>query len=142
MMRLGLLGDNHEFLESQTTTGMGTTVQDILEGDRKNIWLLRSGKIRDVSVERDSLLSSTSLGNSQTDTEDRIGAKVGLVGCAIKLDEKFVHFGLVLDIDVGLDDGRGNDVVNVRNSLQDTYGRQTRVVSKSSNSLLLSRCGK
>lgn len=60
-----LLRDDHEFLEGKTATSVGTTVQDVLERNGENIWLLGSGKVGNVSVERDALLSSTSLGNGQ-----------------------------------------------------------------------------
>ena len=120
MVGLRLLGNNHKFLKGQTTTGVGTTVQDVLERDGKYIWFLRSGKIGDVGVERDSFLGGTGLGDCQTDTENSIGPKVGLVRGAVKLDQELVHFGLVLDINVLLDNGRSNNVVDVCDSLQDT----------------------
>lgn len=99
---------------------MGTTVQDVHEGNRKDVGLLGSGEVGDVSVERDTLLSGTSLGDGQGDTQDGVGAEVGLVGGAIQLDEELVDLGLVLDVDVLLDEGRSNDLVDVLDGLQDT----------------------
>lgn len=72
----------------------------------------------DLQVGEDNyLLGSTSLGNSQTDTEDGIGAKLGLVGSAIELVEEGIDLGLVLDVDGLLDQGGSNDTVDVVNGL-------------------------
>ncbi len=99
---------------------MGTTVQDVLEGNGKDVGLLGSSQVGDVSIERDTLLSSTSFGNGQTDTEDGVGTKVLLVGSTVELVEERVNLGLLLHIDVLLDDGRGDDFVDVLNGSQDT----------------------
>lgn len=101
---------------------MGTTVKDVQERNGEDVGLLSARKVGDVSVQRDALLGSTSLGNSQTDAEDGIGTQLGLVGGAIQLDEELVDLALVLDVNVLLDDGRSNDLVDVLNGLQDTYG--------------------
>lgn len=66
------------------------------------------------------LLSGTGLGNSHGDTEDGVGTKLGLVGGSIEVDQELVDAALVLDVDVLLDDGRGNDRVDVVNGLGDT----------------------
>ncbi len=66
-------GSNHEFLEGQATTGVSTirvsirflaiteydspAVEDVHEGNGEDIWLLGPGKIRDMGVERNALLS-------------------------------------------------------------------------------------
>lgn len=99
---------------------MGATVQDVLEGNREDVGLLGTGEVGDVSVERDTLLSSTSLGDSQADTQDGVGTQVVLVGGAIELVEELIDLGLVLDIQVLLDDGRANLVVDIGDGLQDT----------------------
>ena len=99
---------------------MGTTVQDILEGDGKDEGLLGSGKVGDVDVKRDTLLSGSSLGNGQRDTEDGVGTKGGLVGGAIELVKELINLGLVLDVDVLLDEGGANDLVDVLHGLEDT----------------------
>ena len=104
---------------------MGTTVQDVLEGDGENIGLLGTGKVGDVSVERDTLLSSTSLGNGQADTEDGVGTKVLLVSRAVELVQELVNLGLVLNIEVLLDDGRSDLLVDVGDSLGDTYSMES-----------------
>ena len=136
--RLNLRGDNHELLEGKSATSVGTTkvsltcsdkghmieslpaVEDVHEGNGKDIGLLGSGKVRDVGVQRNALLSSTSLGNSQGNTEDGVGTELGLVGSTIELVEESINSGLVLDINVLLDQSRSNDSVDVLNSLGNT----------------------
>lgn len=54
-----------------------------------------------------------SFGGGHGDTEDGVGAELSLVWCAIELDEEVVERGLVDGVDLGLDDGRSNDVVDV-----------------------------
>ena len=71
-------------------------------------------------IEGHTLLGSTSLGNGQADAEDGVGAELGLVGGAVKLDEELVDRGLVLDIQVLLDESGGDRVVDVGDGLQDT----------------------
>ena len=73
-----------------------------------------------MSVEGNTLLSGTSLGNSQGDTEDSVGTELALVGGSIELVQELVDLGLVLNIDVLLDEGGANDVVDVLDGLEDT----------------------
>lgn len=99
---------------------MRTTVEDVHEGNGKNERLLGSGKVGDVSVERDTLLGRTSLSNGQGDTEDGVGTELGLVGGAVQLVQEFVDLGLVLDIEVLSDEGRADDLVDVLDGLLNT----------------------
>ena len=115
-----LLGNDHELLEGQATTSVATTIQNVHERHRENIGLLSSSKIRDVSVERNALLCSASLGNGQADTQNGIGTELGLVGSSIELVEESVDCRLVLNIDVLLDNGRAKDLVNVLDGSQNT----------------------
>jgi hypothetical protein len=73
-----------------------------------------------VSVERHALLGSASLGDGQAHTEDGVGTKLGLVGGAIEVIEELVDLGLVLDVDVLLDDRGSDDLVDVLDSLENT----------------------
>ena len=66
------------------------------------------------------LLSSTSLGDGQRYTENSIGTKLGLVGSTIELVKESIDSGLVLDIEVLLDESRGNDLVDVGDGLGHT----------------------
>lgn len=116
-----LLGNDHELLEGKTATSVGATVQDVLEGNGEDVGLLGTGEVGDVDVERDTLLSGSSLGNSQGDTEDGVGTQVTLVGGAVELVEELVNLGLVLDIDALLDESRANGLVDVLHGLEDTY---------------------
>lgn len=49
---------------------MGATVEDVHEGNGKNVWLLGAGEVGDVDVERNALLSGSSLCDGHGDTED------------------------------------------------------------------------
>ena len=115
-----LLGNNHELLEGETATGVGATVQDVLEGNGQDEGLLGSGKVGDVSVEGNTLLSGGSLGNGEGNTEDGVGTELALVGGSIKLVQELVNLGLVLNVEVLLDEGRANDVVDVLDGVEDT----------------------
>lgn len=99
---------------------MATTVEDVHEGHGQNVWLLGASQIADVGVERGALLSSSSLGDSHRNTKDSVCAEVGLVLGAIELVEEVVDGGLVLDVDVLLDQSRCDLVVDVGDSLGDT----------------------
>lgn len=99
---------------------MATTVEDVHEGDREDVRLLGSGEVGNVGVERNALLGSTSLGNSQADTQDSISTKLALVGGSIELVEQGIDCGLVLDIDILLDESGSKDLVDILDSGQDT----------------------
>lgn len=75
------------------------------------------------------LLSSTSLGDGQRDTEDGVGTKLGLVGSAIEAVEELVDLGLVLDIDALLDQSGADDSVDVLNGLGDTLATPLGLIS-------------
>lgn len=121
-----LLRDNHELLEGQTATGVGATVQDVLEGNGEDVGLLGTGKVGNVNVERDTLLGGGSLGNGQGDTKDGVGTKVTLVGSAIELVQELINLSLVLDVNVLLDESGANGLVDVLDGLEDTYSSENR----------------
>lgn len=75
------------------------------------------------------LLSCTSLGNGQRDTENGVGAQLALVCGSIKLVQELVNLWLVLDIEVLLDESRANDVVDVGHGLGDTLSEPLCLVS-------------
>jgi hypothetical protein len=95
------------------------SIQDVHEGNRKDVGLFGTSKVRDVRIERDALLSSTGLGNGQADTKDGVGTKLGLVGGSIQVNKELVNLGLVLDIEVLLDKSRGDGLVDVLHRLED-----------------------
>lgn len=65
------------------------------------------------------LLSGTGLGNSQGNTEDGVGTEVGLVRGTIELVKECIDGGLVLDIEVLLDQLGTNGGVDVLDGLGD-----------------------
>lgn len=134
-----LLRDNHELLEGQTATGVGATVQDVLEGNGEDVGLLGTGKVGNVDVERDTLLGGGSLGNGQGDTKDGVGTKVTLVGSAIELVQELINLSLVLDVNVLLDESGANGLVDVLDGLEDTYSSENRSVTCSVGQI---ECGK
>ncbi|KAL2290733.1 hypothetical protein FJTKL_14732 [Diaporthe vaccinii] len=133
-------GDDHELLEGQAATGVRTAVEDVHERNRQDVGLLGSGEVGDVSVQRDALLSGTGLGNSQGDTEDGVGAELGLVGGAIQLDQEVVDGSLVLDVQAGLDQLGGDDCVDVLDGLQDTLAAPLGLVAITELASLVLTC--
>jgi hypothetical protein len=131
------------------------SIENVHEWDRKNIRLLGSGKIRDVGIERDllhqlarsqiitpyaHLLSSSSLRNGQRDTEDGVGTELSLVGSSIKLDQELIDLWLILDIDILLDEGGTNDLVDVGNSLEDTLSSPLGLITITELNCLVLAC--
>jgi hypothetical protein len=90
---------------------------EVLTGDGENVGLLGASQVGDVCVERDALLGSRSLCDGHGDTENGVGTELLLVLRAIKLVQESINSRLVLDVDGLLDEGRGNGVVDVGNSL-------------------------
>ena len=120
------------------------SIENVHEWDWKDIWLLGTGKVGNVSVEwnllhllvcsspeeqSSYLLSGGSLGNSQTDTEDSIGTELSLVWGTIEVDEELVNLLLILNIKVLLDQSRANDLVDICNSLGNTLSTPLRLIS-------------
>jgi hypothetical protein len=115
-------------------------VQDVHEGNREDIGLLGAGKVRDVGVERHGLLGSAGLGNGQAHTKDGVGTKLGLVGGAIEVDQELVNLGLVLDIDVLLDDGGADDLVDILDGLEDALAAPLGLVAVAELASLVLAC--
>jgi hypothetical protein len=120
LLRQNLRRNDHELLESETATGVGATVEDVHEGNGENVGLLGTGKVGDVSVKGDTLLGSGGLSDGHGDTEDGVGTELGLVGGTVKLDHEVVNGALVLDVEVLLDEGRAEGLVDVGDGLEDT----------------------
>lgn len=80
-------------------------------------------------VERNTVLLSAGLGHCNGDTEDGIGTELGLVGGSVELDEEVIDGLLVGDLEAGLDELRGDDVVDVGNGLGDTLAEVRALVS-------------
>jgi hypothetical protein len=99
---------------------MGTTVDNVESGDGENERTLGVGKIGDMGIERNTLVTSTSLSNSKRDTKDGVSTKLVLVLSTVKLEEELINSLLVGDGDLGLNKSGGNGLVNVLNSLENT----------------------
>lgn len=98
-------------------------------GYREDVGLLGAGQVGDVCVERDTLLGSRSLCDGHGDTEDGVGTQGGLVWCSIELVQEGVNGGLVLDVDVLLDERGRNGVVDVGDGLGNTLTAPLGLVS-------------
>ena len=116
------------------------SVEDVLEGDGKDIGLLGASKVGNMGIEGDALLSSTGLGNGQADSEDGVGAKLGLVGGSVEVDQELVDLGLVLDVDALLDDRGSDDIVDVGNSLENTLASPLGLVTVAELTSLVLTC--
>lgn len=80
-------------------------------------------------VERDTLLGGCCLCDGHGHTKDGVGAQLLLVLGAIELVQEGVNSGLVLDVDLLLDQSWGNGVVDVGDSLGDTLTTPLGLVS-------------
>lgn len=118
---LGTSGQDHELLHGELVAGVGATVNDVHGGDGHDDLLATvSGQVGNVTVERDTLAGGTGLQDGHGDTEDGVGTVLGLVGGSIQLDQELIDGDLVLDVDVGGDQGRSEVLVDVLDSGQDT----------------------
>jgi hypothetical protein len=109
--------------------GARLLTKELLTWYRKNVGLLGAGQVGDVCVERDTLLGSSGLCNGHGNTENGVGTELLLVLSAIELVEEGIDGGLVLDIDLLLDEGGGNGVVDVGDSLGHTLTAPLGLVS-------------
>jgi hypothetical protein len=114
-------GKQHELLEGQLVSGMGTTVDDVECGSGKDVRRLDASKLGQMLVQRDTLLNSSSLGNGDADAENGVGTELTLVRGTIELDEEVIDVLLSGDLKARLDQLRGNNVVDIGNGLRNTY---------------------
>merc|ERR1712012_1073791 len=103
---------NHKFLHSQLVTSMGSTIDDVQGGDGHND-ILDPSQIRDVSVQRHAFMGGTGLAHGHRNAQNSVSAQVVLVVRAVQLQHHFVDILLVDGIQVGSDQGRGDDVVDI-----------------------------
>ena len=146
------------------------SVEDVHERNRKDIGLLGTGEVGNVCIQGNTLallsayitasifddtalawarslcggtshlLSSTSLGNSQTDTKNGVGTELGLVGGSIKVVEELVDLGLVLNIKALLDQSGPNDGVDVLDGLSDSLAEPLGLVAVAELASLVLTC--
>lgn len=120
----GARGQDHEFLHGQLVAGVGAAVDDIHSRDGENDLLAAvTGQVGNVAVQRNTLGGGAGLEDGEGDTEDGVGAILGLIGGAVELEEEVVDGGLVLDVEFGLDEGRAEMVIDVLDGGQDTWKR-------------------
>ena len=127
--RLGAGGQDHELLESQGVSGVGSSVDHVEARDGQGVRSLDTGELSQVLVQGDTLLGGTGLGDGHRDTEDGIGTQLALVGGSVELDEEVIDLLLLGDFETALDQGLGDDVVDVRDSLGDTLAHVGRLVT-------------
>lgn len=143
-------GQDHEFLESETVTGVGTTVDNVERRGGEDVGSLDTGEFGQVLVERDTLwigetsiasisirwidlvttnlLSGTSFRDSHGDTEDGVGTELALVRGTVQLDQQVINLLLLSDVQTRADQFLGDDVVDVGNGLGNTLSDVGRLV--------------
>ncbi|KAH3667348.1 hypothetical protein OGAPHI_002997 [Ogataea philodendri] len=121
--------NNHELLESQGATGVRTSVQNVLERNRQHKWLWSLGDVADVLVQWNTLVGSGGLGSRKRHSENGIGSQFALVFGSVQRKQELVEFLLVQNRNLGLNDSRCNDVVDIGNSLQNTLTKPLGLVT-------------
>lgn len=71
-------------------------------------------------VKGNTLLGRTSFSNRDRNTENGVGAEFALVRCPVELDQEIVDILLLGDDEAALNKFRGDNVVDVGNSLGNT----------------------
>ena len=122
----GTSGEEHELLERELVAGVRATVDDVESGGGENVGGLDASELSKVLVEGDTLLRRAGLRNGDGDTEDGVGTELALVGGAVELDQEVVDLLLLGDSETRLDELRGDDVVDVGDSLGDTSRNRVR----------------
>lgn len=89
--------------------GCKRAYKNSLEQKGKNKWICKT-----------NLLCSSSFCDSQRDAQNGVGSQLGFVWGTVKLNQEFVDLGLFSNVEVLLNHGRGNDLVNVLDGFEDT----------------------
>ena len=95
---------------------MAPAVDDVEAGDGHQD-VLHSGQVRDVPVERDSLVGGSSLAHRHAHTEDSVGAKLGLVLSPVQSQHQTVNLLLLHGVHALGHNLRSDEVVHVVDSL-------------------------
>mmetsp|Transcript_36754 Transcript_36754/g.79631 ORF Transcript_36754/g.79631 Transcript_36754/m.79631 type:complete len:671 (+) Transcript_36754:888-2900(+) len=137
---------DHELLASQAVARMAATVDDIHSRNRHHEVRRRlSTELRNVLIKGHSAGSSTSSANCHRNCEDGIGTQFRLAPSPVVLgsiqlfDHEFVDAGLVCDIQP--DQLRGDDGVDVGDSLQNAFAKQAALVVVSELQSLIDASG-
>ena len=83
---------HHEFLEVDRVVGMHAAIDDVHHRHRQHMGIGPA----DIAVERQAGRVGRSLGDSQRDAENGVGAEPLLVGRAVEIDHRLVDMQLVL----------------------------------------------
>ena len=113
----------HELLERELVASMRSTVDDIEGGSGEDEGGLHTREVSEVLVERDTLLRSTRLSDSNGDTEDGVSPELALVGRAVELDQEIVDLLLLGNLEARLDQLGRDRVVDVGDGLEDAWQR-------------------
>ena len=95
---------DHELLDVDVAVGVRATVDDVEHRDRQHVGVGSA----DVAEQRQPGGVGGGLGRGERDTEDRVGAELGLVVGAVQLDHRLVERALVVGVEAG---ERGTDLV-------------------------------
>ena len=114
-------GEQHELLEGEFVSGMGTTVDDVECGGREDVGWLDASELGQVLVEGDTLLDSSGLSDSNADTENGVGPEFTLIRGTVELDEEVIDVLLGGDLEARLDQLRGDNVVDIGDGLGNAW---------------------
>ncbi len=114
-------GKKDEFLESELVPSVRAVIDDIERRGGKHVWRLDTCQLRKVLVQRDALLCCGSICNCNGYAEDSVGTELALVWCAIEPDQKVINLLLLRHLETSLDQRGRGCVVDVGNSLEDTF---------------------
>jgi hypothetical protein len=115
-------GEQHELLEGELVPGVRTTVDDVECGSWKDVGRFDTSELGQVLVEGDTLLNGSSLSDSNADAENGVGSELTLVRGTVELDEEVIDVLLSGDLKARLDQFRSNNVVDIGDGLQNTWG--------------------
>ncbi len=118
---------NHELLNVDVVVGVLTTVDDVHHRHRHGVDAGGAVQVGDVRVQRHALGLCSSLGSSQGNSQDGVGAQSSLVLGAVQLDHRAVQLGLSGRITANqqLADG----AIDIGNSLEHALAQITALVA-------------
>merc|ERR1719507_577901 len=111
-------GKNHELLHGQLVAGVAASVDDV-EAGHGHQDVLDTSQVSDVSVERNSLVGSSSLADGHAHSEDGVGAQLGLVLGPVQSQHQPVNLLLLHGVHALGHNLGGDQVVDVVDRLHD-----------------------
>ena len=122
-LRLRTDGSYHELLEGDGRIRVGTAVYDVHHRHRQHVGI----RTTEIAVERNLQVVGSRVGHSQGDTEDGVGAEVLLRGRTVELEHLRIDGPLVEHIHAN--QGRGDLLVHIPDSEQDTLAQEATLVT-------------